>query len=272
METQITPQESKQNNTFTYILMVAVVILLGYIGYIYTSHDMVKKGTLKSNYVLKDAIEFDMLPPYIKDKYIEYYDYSEKINELNHKLAIMKNKANDVSEPKIIEKIVEVPVEKIVEVPVEKIVKVPVEKIVEVAKIMTVPITVQPDNDNINLKETKYNTFTCKDLEEGSIVITKSCVKQLQNFLDENKDAKKFEVIGMVDNTEFKFINKLKDVYGAKKVKNLSKYSQIGLSRQRVIEASWVVREYIGDYKNIKTVNYTINTTNKKGFVVRAYK
>jgi hypothetical protein len=91
------------------------------------------------------------------------------------------------------------------------------------------------------------------------------------NQLIKNKDAKKYEVIGMVDDIDFKFINKLKDVYVAKKVKELSKYSQIGLSRQRVIEASWLIKEHIGNYSDIKTVNYTIHSQNKKGFVVRAY-
>jgi len=117
-----------------------------------------------------------------------------------------------------------------------------------------------------------FHTYTCKDMADGSITISEKCIKKLHRFLDENKQSKYFEVIGMVDNKDFKFINKLKDVYGDKKIRNLSKYSQIGLSRQRVIEASWVIKEYIGEYKNIKTVNYTVNAKDKKGFVVRAYK
>jgi hypothetical protein len=268
MEIPTTQQETKQSNTMVYILISIIVILLGYIGYVYTSNDMVKKGKLKSDYVLKSAIEFDMLPEYIKGKYINFYEHNSKINELNYKLQSMERNTGKSVEPKIIEKIVEV----------EKIVKVPVEKIVEVERIMAVPIEVQAEENeeneenSISLTSKSFDTFTCKNLEEGSIKITPSCLKRLHNFLDDNKNAKKYEVIGMVDNTDFKFITKLKDVYGAKKVKDLSKYSQIGLARQRVIEASWVIKEYMGDYKNIKTVNYTINTENKKGFVVRAYK
>jgi len=67
---------------------------------------------------------------------------------------------------------------------------------------------------------------------------------------------------------DFKLLNKLKDVYGEKRIKHLSKYSQIGLSRQRVIEASWLLKKYLGDYRNIKTVNYTVNAKDKKGFIV----
>lgn len=267
METSTTQQVTKQSNTMVYILIAIIVILLGYIGYVYSSNDMVKKGKLKSDYILKSSIEFDMLPDYVQGRYVDFYQHNTKINQLTQKIKMLESKINNSVEPKI--------VEKIIKVPVEKIVKVPVEKIVEVERIMAVPISVQAENDEESMSSSSaksYDTFTCKNLEEGSIKITSSCIKELHNFIDENKNAKKYEVIGMVDNTDFKFINKLKDVYGAKKIKELSKYSQIGLSRQRVIEASWVIREYIGDYKNIKTVNYTITTSNKKGFVVRAYK
>ena len=117
-----------------------------------------------------------------------------------------------------------------------------------------------------------FSTYTCKSMDSGGIQISQKCKKELYTFLDKNINSKMFEVIGMVDNKDFKFINKLKDVYGEKRIKHLAKYSQIGLSRQRVIEASWLVRKHLGNYKHIKAVNYTLNAKDKKGFVVRAYK
>lgn len=269
METDAVTKCEKTNNTIGYSLIAAVVILLGYIIYIYMSHDMVKKGDLKKEYIKKDNISFNMLSSHEKGRYVGFYEHDSKISQLNQQISQLKKELQDakenVQEPKIVEKIVEV----------EKIVKVEVPVPVEVEKSTKV-VDSQDIKEESAIKvidETlsKFNTYTCKSLEEGSVKITSVCKKQLYSFLDKNKDAKKYEVIGMVDDKDFKFINKLKDVYGAKKVKELSKYSQIGLSRQRVIEASWLIKEHIGNYSDIKTVNYTIHSQNKKGFVVRAY-
>jgi len=274
-------QVSKSSNTFLYTLLSLILVLTGYITYMYSSHDIVKKGDLKEQYVLKTDISFDMLPSYERSKYVEYFEHNNQVTVLKNQLQLLQNNTNTVStsKPVVIEKIVEV--EKVVEVEkiVEKIVKVEkiveVEKIKEVEKIVTVPMNVEDEVQIV--KEFKksnltFNTYTCKNMESGGINISQKCKKELYAFLDKNKNSKLYEVIGMVDNKDFKLINKLKDVYGEKRIKHLSKYSQIGLSRQRVIEASWLVKKHIGNYKYIKTVNYTVNAKDKKGFVVRAYK
>jgi len=260
METQTTQNETQQSNALLYTLIGVIVILLGYIGYVYASHDMVNKNELKEKYVLKNDINFYMLPSHIKSQYVEFYDHNEQVDTLKQKIQNLQTQLKE--DTKIIEKVIEVPVEKVVE------------KIVEVEKMIAIPIEIEVKEKPTNIfnNANQFNTYTCKNMEEGSIEISQKCIKELHSFLDKNKEAKKFEVIGMVDNQDFKLINTLKDVYGEKKIKHLSKYSQIGLSRQRVIEASWLVREYIGDYKHIKTVNYTVHSKNKKGFIIRAYK
>lgn len=260
METQTTHEETKQNNTLVYVLLVLVVILLGYIGYLYGFKDMVKKDDLQEKYILKSDVSFSILPSYEKSRYINFYEHDSQVNELQQQIINLKN-----TQPKVVE--VEKVIEKIVNVPVEKIVKVPVEKVVEVEKIVEIQNSIACNNE-----KTTFNTFTCKNLEEGSVSISKLCQDKLYKFLDENKESKSFEVIGMVDDKDFKFIKKLKDVYGEEKIKDLAKYSQIGLSRQRVIEASWLIKRHIGNYDQIKAVNYTLNSKNNKGFVVRAYK
>lgn len=265
--------EEESSNTLVYILSILTLVLTAYITYIYLSFDMVKKGQLKDQYVLKSDISFDMLPSYEKSQYIEYLIHNNKIADLNKQLQYLQNNKNTLStsKPVVVEKIIEV--EKIVEI--EKIIKVPVEKIVEVKKIVNVRNNIEKEVEII--KEFKksnmtFNTYTCKTMDSGTVNISKKCRNDLNKFLDKNKDSKMFEVIGMVDNKDFKLINKLKDVYGEKKIKHLSKYSQIGLSRQRVIEASWLIKQHVGNFQNIKTVNYTVNAKDKKGFVVRAYK
>jgi len=267
--------EVKSSNTLVYVLSILTLILTGYITYIYSSHDIIKKGQLKDQYVLKTDISFDMLPSHERSRYVEYFEHSNQVTSLNKELKQLQNNKNSFStaNPVVVEKIIEV--EKIVEVEkvIEKIVE--VETIKEVEKIVTVPINLQDEVQIV--KEFKksnltFNTYTCKTMDSGGINISQKCKKDLKQFLDKNKNSKMFEVIGMVDNKDFKLINTLKDVYGEKRIKHLAKYSQIGLSRQRVIEASWLVKKHVGNYKNIKTVNYTVNAKDKKGFVVRAYK
>jgi len=198
---------------------------------------------------------------------VDSYKYTTQIANLKKQIRQLRQNSTSTNDIRTIEveKIVKVPVEKIVEV--EKIVKVPVEKIIEVKKMSNTPL-VRKEKE---LKRT-FSTYTCKDMKSGSIKISQKCKNDLYLFLKRNKDSKVFEVIGMIDNKDFKLLNKLKDVYGEKRIKHLSKYSQIGLSRQRVIEASWLMKKYLGDYNNIKTVNYKINAKDKKGFIVRAYK
>lgn len=266
MEENQKKQEVKLSNTLVNTLSLITLVLIGYIAYIYSSNDIVKKGQLNDQYVLKTDMKFSMLPSYEKSRYIEYFEYDKKITELNKQLQYAQNNKNSAN-PSVVEKIVKV--DKIV----EKIVE--IEKIVEVEKIINVPMDMRDEFaivKEIKKSNLTFNTYTCKTMDSGGIRISKKCKKALYKFLDKNKNSKIYEVIGIVDNKDFKLINTLKDVYGEKRIKHLSKYSQLGLSRQRVIEASWLVKKYLGNYKNIKTVNYTVNAKDKKGFVVRAYK
>jgi len=268
METIETNQEVKSNSAL-YITSSLLLICLVFMGYIYSSYSVIKKTELKEKYVLKNNIDFNMLPSYEKSNYVDSYEYNNQIANLKKQIQQFQNNATSVNAIKTIEieKIVKVPVEKIVEV--ERIVKVPVEKIVEIEKYSDKNLL--SENQKTINKSNNFNTYTCKSMASGSIQISQKCKNDLHRFLENNKNSKMFEVIGMIDSKDFKLLNKLKDVYGEKRIKHLSKYSQIGLSRQRVIEASWLLKKYLGDYRNIKTVNYTVNAKDKKGFIVRAY-
>ncbi len=119
----------------------------------------------------------------------------------------------------------------------------------------------------------QFKTYTCKSFQKGSIAVPRSCEKSLYKFLDTYKHkAKKFEIIGMVDRSEFKLIQKVEDVYGpTAEVKEIKKYVQIGLSRQRVIETTWLAKQYLPKYAIINPVNYNLYNNDKRGFVIRAY-
>ena len=266
LETKPQMQESESSNIVLYILLFIVIVLTGFIVYLYSSNTVIKKEEFKEKYVLKSEVNFTMLPTYEKSRYVEFYEHTNQINELKQELKLLENNNGN---QRVVERIVKV--EKIVKVPVEKV----IEKIVEVEKVITVTKNNKDEvKQSIQSKplQRTFQTYTCKSMNSGSIKISEKCKKELENFLDVNKNSSMFEIIGMVDNQDFKLINKLKDVYGEKKIEKISKYSQIGLSRQRVIEATWLIKKYVEKDKDIKTVNYTINGKDKKGFIVRAYK
>ena len=184
-----------------------------------------------------------------------------------------------------IDKIVEVPVEKIV----EKIVEVPVEKIVKkdikVDKDIKTISKIKP-NESLKkkakiIKDTKlakttakkYTSFHCYNMGDGDIYPSKQCKKHLKTFLNKNKNASVFEVIGVVKYNECKILDRLKKTESKAKISKIADILERGLSRKRVIEGVWAIKSHMG--KDIKTrvINYTIMSKhNKKGFIVRAYK
>lgn len=229
--------ELKQTNSLAMILSVIIAILLAYISYLYYSKDMIKKGDLESKYTLKSNIDFNTLPSYIQEQYVSKYKYDTD----------MSNSKN--IEPKIIEKIVEVPKEII--------------KIKEVIKNI---------NTTTKLDKSKYKSFQCIDMDSSGTVPSKECKQNLHKFLDKNKDSKLFEVIAMVNSKDFYLLSKLKNKYNKTRVKKLDNYAKLGLAQTRVKEGIWSIQEYLGMDTNIQMVNYKIDTKDDIGFIVRAYK
>jgi hypothetical protein len=250
-----TPVQNSSANFIIAALSVVIVGLLGFMGYTYQTKQIVPKDK---------TVKFEELPAHIQDQYVLFNDALQKekslertITKLNQKIQQLE-KSSSSSSTVIIEKPTEKVIEKVVEVekPVE------VQKIVEVEKVITVKEQIDKSN---------YNTYTCKSFEAGGIVIPKKCEKELLNFLTKHNDAKQFELIGLVDDKEFRLIKSLEDVYGVEKIKDIKKYVQRGLSRQRVIELTWFIKESSDKKLNLNAVNYSLYSKDKRGFVVKAY-
>lgn len=227
--------KQSENKSLVYILSAVLIIL---VVYIYTTKGVISKQELDSSYIKKGYVIFEDLDAKSQKEYVLKKLCDKKINQP----VSVPNVKKEIVQPIVVEKVIEV----------EKIVK----------------VKLKPEL----LDKTKYKTYTCTSLESGSIYILQKCQDDLDSFLENNKDAKIYEVIGLVDNAEFRLIKKLEDVYGKNKIGNLAKYAQIGLSRQRVIEATWIMKKQLGSIANVNTVNYTVTTKNKRGFIVRAYK
>lgn len=237
--------EIRTNYAPIYILGFIVLVLAGVLGYNYYTYKMIKKKEFRENYIKKDSVSFDDLPSYVKNDYITKFDHNQQVRELNSQIS----KAGSL-EPK--EKIVEVEVEKIVEV----------EKPVEVYK-----------SSAGEIDKSKFKSYGCYEMVDGDFYSSKKCIAELHDFLDKNKDAKLFEVIGVYNNEEFEAVKNIHDIDMKKDLKKIFNLAQAGLVEKRVEEGIWQVKNYLGFSTNVKKVNYDVKSEyGLKGFVVRAYK
>ena len=111
-----------------------------------------------------------------------------------------------------------------------------------------------------------YNIFKCYDENVGDYNFSKGCRERIGEFLNANASARAYEVIGVVDDEdEAKYLRAISD-------KELTQYALKGLSRKRVVEASWKIKEALGKDVNLVPVNYTITSKVSRGFVIRAHK
>lgn len=235
-------------------LTIAIVILLGGVGYVSQTKELVPKNQIVKTNTSPKEISFDDLAPSIQNRYILRDTHLDQMSQYElEKEQLLKQLEKTTEKPKdhsLLEKTALMQKEKDLQ-------------IIEESEKLKLETTDTPKN---------YKTYTCKSFEHGSIVVPSECKKNLYEFIDKHKTtAKFFELIGMVDGSEFKLIRKLEDVYGSSEVKEVKKYVQIGLSRQRVIEITWLANEKLKDDVALNIVNYTIHTDDKRGFIIRAY-
>ncbi|RYA22839.1 hypothetical protein CRU96_11165 [Malaciobacter halophilus] len=141
------------------------------------------------------------------------------------------------------------------------------EKIItkEVIVEKKVPLSNENFKEFFNTK--KFNLAKCYNYKTFEYMPTKACKESLSIFLTKNKKAIRLEVIGVISKDDIKEASKLS------KDEKIQKYIVRGIARDRVVEASWLVKELIKDKNIVITpVNYYIKSKeNNKGIVLRAY-
>lgn len=116
----------------------------------------------------------------------------------------------------------------------------------------------------------------CYDTQVGSYYLSEDCHKNIKEFVNLHKDASRFEVIGVTDKDDFTIINKLMkkdDSLNTKDTELLKDFSDLSLGRYRVIQATWQIKDALGENTFVTPVNYTIHSKkDNRGVVVRVYK
>ena len=141
--------------------------------------------------------------------------------------------------------------------------------------------SVLPMDNASTTSPTRINDFAkCYDMEVGKYAISKQCHKNIIAFVDKHKNAQFFEIIGIVDETEFTLFKNLENnnfIYDKLNVTQntidiMKKLSQSGLAKYRATEATWVIKSHTQKKAQVYNANYNLlSNDGKKGFVLRAY-
>ena len=252
------------NNGIFYGLLTLFFIFIAYAIYIYSTSVILSKKDYKENYIKVDDVEFNNLPSYIQSEYIKKYECpTKKVVEKVIDNSLIEQLQNE--NKKLKEKLLIQPT-----------------KIITKTKIKNIPVI---KKETVIIKEdifntSKYDVAKCYNMAKGSDQLTKKCTKNIFNFINKHKNAKYFEVIGVLSRDDFLILKKLKknlDVLEklnvtTAKIKKLEKYSDIGLSQKRVEETIWFIKQTLGKDTIALPVNYTITSKyHNRGTVVRAY-
>ena len=136
-----------------------------------------------------------------------------------------------------------------------------------------------PSMINKDMRKAK-DSVQCSNMTKESFMMPKRCEDKIIKYVKKHKDAKYFEVIGLVDNSEFKLFNNIKKneaLYrkmgiGKCTVNKLKKYTYAGLATFRAMEASWVIKTATKQKAVTHNAHYKlVSKKGNRGVVVRAY-
>lgn len=254
-------KESKNINLILYIVAAIALLLLLVTIFLFTkSNDSIQKEPFKTTNIQSilektaNKVENQILEKKVEDKATKAIE-----NNLEKAVEIKE----DVNKEK--EKLV-----KIEEVKPKEIIK---EVIKE--KIVTKVVKLDKKNFKEYYNSSKYNTLKCYDFKAGNVFPTSTCKKNLAKFLKENNKAIRFEVIPVIAEDDNIIFDKLQT-----NIKNMDKafqekvkeYMFRGLSRERVLESSWHIKDTLGENTILTPTNYYVKSKkNNKGIIIKAY-
>ena len=244
------------HNYLTYTLAILTAILISIGTYFYTNYEIIKQKDFKTNYIKQSTLSFDNLSSKIKQKYVLIDNITlSNTKELEEEIKRLNSLVNN-QETKTIVKT----------------------KIITDTKIVNKIIK---DTVNINsFQVSKYNVAKCYDMKVNDDQLSPKCKKTISSFLQKNKDASYFEVIGILSSEDFIYLNKFKknlDVLEKLNVTpsiitRLEKFADFGLANKRVEETIWFINKTSKEKLHIFPANYTITSkSHNKGTIVRAY-
>ena len=159
--------------------------------------------------------------------------------------------------------------------------------------ISKVEISETEERLNENVKMVEKSTFTgryldnitlvsqieCDNFKPVEHVAPISCQNKLIKELSKMNDNMIYEIIPMVNNKDFNFIQRIVDeslnedekIEYKEKMHDLLEYANRGLSHYRANEAIWILKQHISKDVKIKTSSFHMFTKDKAGFIVKIF-
>ncbi len=140
------------------------------------------------------------------------------------------------------------------------------EKVVIKEVIVEKPIPITKENFKEVFLSKNFNLAKCYDYKVFQVKPNNNCKDNLKEFLLNNTQALRFEIIAVIDNEDIKKVTTLS------KDKIIQEYILRGMARDRVLEISWYTKEILGNEILLTPVNYYLNSKKQnKGVMIKAY-
>lgn len=263
-------KDANNMNMILYLVILIAVLLLAIVIYLFAfsneSTKEIPKSTIEKNELKKKTsdiklnkmeIKEEIEKPEVKEVKEEIKKPEEKeIEEVNTKEEKEKkqeplNKKEKQLEPKVI---------------IKEVIK---------EKIVIKPVKLDKKSFKQFYNSSKFNTLKCYDFKAGSIFPNKTCKDSLGQFLKDNIDAIRIEIIPVIAQADYVIFKQLEQ-----NIKTLDKdyqdrvkeYMFRGLARQRVLEVTWKIRDILGHDTLLTPTNYYVNSKkDNKGVIIKAY-
>ena len=119
---------------------------------------------------------------------------------------------------------------------------------------------------NSRIKNQKFNSVSCYDTKVSLKNLSNACINKVKSFLNKNKNTTvRFQIIPLLDQKD-------ESTFTIVKSKSKQEFLKLGLSRARVLEAAWLVKDTLGKEALITYVNYIAQSKQGRGVIIRAYK
>lgn len=257
-------KENKGLNTLLYLVIIIAILLFSIVIYLFTS----KKEDLSSETNIQTAKEKSLK----KDDNTENLILMDNDKKKSEKNILIINAKKEASEKEILETSKKVSENKIEKEKAKETIK--IKEIIK-EKIVTKTIKLDKKNFKEYYNASKYNSLKCYNFKAGDIFPSSQCKNNLKKFLLANKNAIRFEVIPVIAESDNLVFNKMQS-----KIKDMDKdfqskvkeYMFKGLSRERVLETSWNIKDILGEDTILTPTNYYVKSKkNNKGVIIKAY-
>ncbi|WP_419770508.1 MAG: hypothetical protein ACNI3C_01585 [Candidatus Marinarcus sp.] len=265
-------EESQSSNILHYIAYSILTLGLGVMGYFYY-HEHFRKPLPQVTNVenVEKVSRFGDLPYEVRTQYVtqsSYKNLQKKFDDASEQKQTLLNENAQLKEQL---QQAQVKMES-VETPQEAV----------AIQSSTMEEAMPPQvNETTGKKITRVKEFAkCYDMPTGSYAISKTCRNSIVSFIDKHKNAQYFEIIGLVDETEFTLYKNLEinnfiyDKLGVNQhsINSMKKFTQFGLAKFRAIEANWVIKVHTKRKAKAYTATYNLlSKDGKKGIIIRAY-